>query len=261
MLDDIKSCLAEFGLSPKEIDVYLTMLEFGSASVQDIAKKAGVNRSTTYVMIEGLKRRGMASTFDKGKKTLFSAETPQRLRAFLADDLSELQARQHRLEMTLPRLLAIFHAMEDKPRVRYFEGEDALHLARQEMVEAKEPIWELNAVDEPTVQIAKTGSAKRIELSKKVSDARMIFSVKPGVRPAYFDRRGFEVREIDYQRCPFSGALVVVGRKLFIFTTKSIGMGVIVESGEIADIVRAMYEAAWSCARPWIPPEGWETHN
>ncbi len=215
MLEDIKACLAEFGLSPKEIGVYLTMLELGSASVQDISKKAGVNRSTTYVMIEGLKRRGMAATFDKGKKTFFSAETPQRLRAFLADDFSGLQARQQRMETVLPRLLAIFHATEDKPRVRYFEGEEALHLARQEMVEEKEPIWELNAVDEPTVQLAKTGSEKRIELSKKVSGARLIFSIKPGIRPAYFDRRGFEVKEIDYQRCPFSGALVVVGRKLF----------------------------------------------
>lgn len=259
MLDDIKSCLSEFDLTDKEIEVYLTMLELGSASVQDIAKKAGVNRSTTYVMIEALKRRGLAATFDKGKKTFFSAETPQRLRSFIAEDMAELQAKQMRLETALPRLLAIFNAMEDKPRVRYFEGTEALHLARVEMVEAKGAICELNAVDEPTVQIANMESEKRIELSKRVTGARLIFSIKPGMQPAYFDRRGFEVREISYQQCPFSGAMLVVGKKLFIFTTKSIGMGVIVESGEIADIIRAMYEAAWQSAKPWVPPAGWET--
>ncbi len=257
MLDDIKSCLVEFGLSPKEIDVYLTMLELGPASAQDIANKAGVNRSTTYVMIEGLQRRGMVSTFDKGKKTFFFAETPQRLHAFVEDDLAKARVKQQQLDLALPRLLAIFNAMEDKPKVRYFEGEEALTLARMEMVETGEAIWELNAVDEPTVQIANTGAAKRIELSGRVKGARLIFAIKLGVKPAYFNPRGFEVREIEYERYPFSGALVIVKNKLFIVTTKSVGMGVIVESGEIADIARAMYEAAWIRAKPWKPPSDW----
>ncbi len=257
MLDDLKSCLIEFGLAGKEVEVYLAMLELGPSSAQDIAKKAGVNRSTTYVMIEGLKRRGLLSTFDKGKKTLFAAETPHRLLTFIEEDLKHVQAKRERLDMALPRLLAIFNAVEDKPRVRYFEGEEALQLTRQEMVASREPIWELDAVDEPTVQIANTGADKRIELSKKVSGARLLFAIKPGMIPAFFDRRGFEVREISYHAHPFSGALVIVGKKLFIFTTKSTGMGVIVESGEIADIARNLFDAAWQGAKAWTPPDGW----
>ena len=63
MIDELKNGLKELGFSEKESEVYLAMLELGPAAVQDIAKKAGVNRSTTYVMIESLKRRGLISTY------------------------------------------------------------------------------------------------------------------------------------------------------------------------------------------------------
>ncbi len=257
MFEDITSCLMEFGLANKEIVVYLAMLELGPKSVQDIARKAGINRSTTYVMIESLKRRGLVSTFEQKKKTMFVAETPQRLRRMMDEEVVKTRTKRERLDQALPRLLAIFHAIEDKPIVRYVEGEEALMRARQEMVHSREPIWELSAVDEPTVEIAQMGSEARIELSKKVSRSRSLLAIKPGMTPPYFERRGFDVREISYNAYPFSGALVIVGKKVFVFTTKSSGVGVIVESGEIAAIARNLFDAAWKSGKPWTPPAGW----
>ena len=44
-------------LSEKEAAVYLAALQLGWVPVQDIAKLSKVNRATTYVMIESLKKR------------------------------------------------------------------------------------------------------------------------------------------------------------------------------------------------------------
>lgn len=50
----MKEQLEKLGFSPKEADVYLALLELGTAVVSDVAKKANINRSTTYILLDAL---------------------------------------------------------------------------------------------------------------------------------------------------------------------------------------------------------------
>jgi sugar-specific transcriptional regulator TrmB len=54
----MKEKLEKLGFSSKEADVYISLLELGSAIVSDVAKKAGINRSTAYVLLESLAKKG-----------------------------------------------------------------------------------------------------------------------------------------------------------------------------------------------------------
>ncbi len=58
--------LQNLGLTEKEARTYLASLELGPETAQNIAKKTGINRATTYVQIESLKKRGLMSEFEKG---------------------------------------------------------------------------------------------------------------------------------------------------------------------------------------------------
>ena len=256
MLDNIKRSLAECGLSQKEASVYLAMLELGTASVQDIAMKAGVNRSTTYLMIESLQRRGLISNFDKGSKPQLTAENPEKLIAGVVDELAGVEARKQRLQNSLPHLLAMFQSA-DKPVVRFFEGEEALSMIREEVAQTREPFWEVYAVDEPLIALANTRGEERIQTTRRLT-GRALMAIKPGCVPPYFDMRGIETRQIDYHSCPFSGDITITGNKLFILTAQPRGMGIIVESKEVVDIFRALYEAAWRIAKSWTPPAEWK---
>ena len=62
--------LQKIGLSEKEAKVYLAAMELGQAPVQKIAQKAKVNRATTYVILEGLQKKGVITTVDHEKKRL-----------------------------------------------------------------------------------------------------------------------------------------------------------------------------------------------
>ncbi len=256
MLEDIKAGLLDLGLSDKECDVYVAMLELGPTSVQDIAKKAGVNRSTTYVMIESLRKRGLASTFEKGRKILFSAENPERLMSIISEHMGLLNTKRDRLSATLPRLMAIFNAVEDKPKVRFFEGDEGLISIREEIANSKEPIWELYAVDEMLMDLVSIEPEMRIERTKKIS-GRALISVKPGFKVPFFDINGIEVREIDYNKLPFTGDLGICGSRVYILSHRSRGLGVIIDSADIAEVMKALYEMAWSCAISWTPPADW----
>ena len=61
-LNDI---LKKSGFSEKEIGVYSALLELGSSVVSDIAKKARVIRSTAYVVLDSLAKRGLVSATER----------------------------------------------------------------------------------------------------------------------------------------------------------------------------------------------------
>lgn len=256
MLADVKLNLQELGLSPKEIDVYVSMLELGPSSVQDIAKKAGVNRTTTYVMMEKLKGRGLTSCYEKGKKILFCAETPERLMHLILGEQSRVDAKRDRLQLSLPRLLAIFNSIEDKPRVRFFDGTDAIVQIHREIAESREALWEFFSVDESLHALTNIGGEERVKLTRRM-EGRVMMAIKPGCVPPYFDAQGVEMRWVDGNAFPFSGDIGMVGDRVYALSMKSIGVGIIIESQEIAEILRALFAIAWQSAKPWTPPTGW----
>jgi sugar-specific transcriptional regulator TrmB len=62
--------LKQIGLKEKEIKVYLIVLEKGSLSAQAIAAEAGIKRTTVYLVLERLKKIGLAGEIiDKNKKS------------------------------------------------------------------------------------------------------------------------------------------------------------------------------------------------
>ena len=62
--------LKKLNFSDKEARVYLALLELGEAPVQKIAEKAKVNRATTYVILESLKKKTAARTIKKQKRKI-----------------------------------------------------------------------------------------------------------------------------------------------------------------------------------------------
>jgi sugar-specific transcriptional regulator TrmB len=79
--------LRHLGLSENEAKVYMAMLELGPSVVVEIARKSGINRPTTYVQIESLKKKGLVSTQAKGKKQFFIAESPDKLELLIEKQL------------------------------------------------------------------------------------------------------------------------------------------------------------------------------
>ena len=117
-LDDL---LSEFGLSQKESDVYLGLIEIGPAPARIIARKAGVNRGTTYDVLKKLVDLGLASYHLKGKQH-FAAEPPEKLLEVMEDKQNKLQRLKIDVEQKLPELRVMFLSQGGRPAIRVFEG-------------------------------------------------------------------------------------------------------------------------------------------
>lgn len=118
--------LMKLGLSEKEAKVYLAALELAQDTVQNISKKSGVNRPTTYVILEKLMQMGLISKVEKDRKTLFIAEDPRELENILEKQKREIEDKKGELKAIMEELKALNNTNQEKPIVKYFEGEDGL---------------------------------------------------------------------------------------------------------------------------------------
>jgi len=120
--------LMKMGFSQEEGRVYLAALELGETSVARIANKAKIERTTAYAHIEALKRRGLISISKQGKKTVYTAENPKKLR-------NELDEKWKLLDGLLPELLSITNAIDNKPKVRFFDSKEGIYDIYRETLE------------------------------------------------------------------------------------------------------------------------------
>lgn len=123
--------LASIGLEPDEAAVYAAALELGSATVLELARKTGLNRTTLYSVVERLIEQRLLVRSVAGKRTVYLAEPPEKLKAMLNDRLSKLDG-------LLPELLSLARTSVYKPRIRYVEGIDGIKGAYRDSLAAKD---------------------------------------------------------------------------------------------------------------------------
>lgn len=126
--------LKKLGFSDGEARVYLANLELGEASASRIASKAKIERTTTYGFLESLKKRGLVSLSKRNKKTVYSAETPKKLK-------TELEEKSRFVDAILPELLSITNVIDKKPIVKFYENREGIYdIYRDSLLYADEPI-------------------------------------------------------------------------------------------------------------------------
>ncbi|MBI4708813.1 MAG: hypothetical protein HY764_01255 [Candidatus Portnoybacteria bacterium] len=93
--------------------MYLASLELGQSTVQEIAKKAGINRPTSYFIIDGLIKKGLMSSFHKGKKQYFVAADPDNLEEILEKEKVNIDEKKKVLGKILPQLQSLIEIREN----------------------------------------------------------------------------------------------------------------------------------------------------
>lgn len=119
--------LENMGFSPNEIKVYLALNDHGSSKAGDIAKIAGMDRSSCYNAIKTLQEKGLVSYVMIGKVKWFQATGPKRLLEYLKEQESDLQA-------ILPELHARHKAVKVKGQVRLFKGIKGVKAVFQDII-------------------------------------------------------------------------------------------------------------------------------
>jgi len=125
-MDDatLRAHLRRFGLSEKEVDTYLTLLEYGEATASTIADVAGVSKRYVYSVSETLEDRGFVDVSDHAVPTTIRARPPEAVIKELVRDAEAMQpaleARHTRTEPLTDHFEAVKSRVTVLKRIRSF---------------------------------------------------------------------------------------------------------------------------------------------
>lgn len=126
--------LLQFGLSEKEISVYLSLISLGPSPVRAIAKQAQVNRGTSYDILKNLIDLGLVSYYKQDKKQHFVAEPPQRIVDAIENKKRSLTTLKTEVAKHLPELESMYEKSGAKPVVKYYEGNSGTRTILQDVI-------------------------------------------------------------------------------------------------------------------------------
>jgi len=238
--------LEKLGLTEKEAKVYLAALELGADSVQNIAKKAGVNRATTYVILESLAKLGLASSYEKGKKTFFVAEAPEQLDNLLKREEQDISDRRLELKKFIPELKAIFNLSTGKPKLKYYEGYDGVKAMYQEALKIKiDEIYSFTPLDNYLEAFPEQNSVKDRVMKKW--KLRVIYTNKNGPVKDATDKKKLRIaRFVPRDKFPFESMIDIFpsyGIRIYNFIPNF--NGVVIEDKQVAKTLKAIFDISW----------------
>ena len=109
--------LQQLGLTENQAKVYISCLQLGVDTVLNIAKIAELKRPTVYLILDELENLGLVSKTKKASKSLFKAETPEKL-------VTDLKIKTETANNLLPSLKAIYNLDPEKPNIKIADGVD-----------------------------------------------------------------------------------------------------------------------------------------
>jgi sugar-specific transcriptional regulator TrmB len=111
--------LKEIGLTEHESSVYFTMVSLGPCPVLKIARASEVKRTTIYSVIDSLKEKGLVRVELKGFKSLFVAESPEKLENIL-------EQRKNKLKNHLKDFMEIYNKGGGETLIKIYEGMEGI---------------------------------------------------------------------------------------------------------------------------------------
>lgn len=246
-IEQIAAKLETLGLSDKEAKVYVANLFLGPAPVQKIAEQAGINRATTYVILDQLVELGLVSQSVESKKTSYIAEAPEALDRFFNLQKETIEKRQKSLKEILPELKQLERTTRaSAPVVRFYRGIEGFkaidsYLKRRSAPKAE--IYAITNVDEVLKifpDILKQNPDHRI---KKKLSSKLIYSYSKGELPS--NRKILRTTQKVNSPVKADITLYDTGATLLTYQGKD-SIGVVIESKEIVDALRQLFELAWA---------------
>lgn len=246
----MEKIIHNLGLSPKEESVLLALLELGSETVSRIAQKAQLNRTTCYDILENLNIKGLVGYVGDSAKKTFVIEPPETFVAYLESKSNQFAKRAKDLKNSLPELKALYSQRGRGPRIRFYEGKKGLEIVYEDTLTSREPIRAYASVRDMHKALPHYFPEYYKRRTKKGISIRAILPATPeGVERKKHDKEeARESRLVSPKEFDFSPEINIYDDKIAIMSLAE-EFGVIIESKEIAEAQKKIFELAWKGAR------------
>jgi sugar-specific transcriptional regulator TrmB len=246
---DIYEILTHSGLSENEAKVYLVLLELGKGTVTQITRKAGLNRTTGYDILDNLTTKGLASISGKEPKQEYIAESPDKVVFLLEQEISQKAEQLKRIKSIMPEIKSL-HNVAGRPKVRFYEGVQGLKDVYEDTLTSHEEIRAYATYDDMQATLPGYFPEYFFRRAKKNIPIRAIFPfTQAGLDLSRDDEaQKRQTAMVPAEKYHFSPEINIYDNKVMIASWRE-KLGIIIESAEISDAMKKTFELAWSEAR------------
>lgn len=253
MIDEL---LTSIGLSSKESRMYVTLLRHGTQPTSILAKRAGFNRGTAYVILHALLGRGLVTKVSKNKVQYFGPLSPHQLIAYLDHQEQELKDRKAKVQASMGQLLAISNPLAAQPKIQFFEGPEGARTVLESTLESSDKLLRayLSIADVSSFTGSEFFRDYTMTRIKKGFTLHAIRTQEKDRKARSFDRYATmyitsrkqkrEVRHVS-DALAFPMTIYIYGDRIGIISSKEENFAVIIESKELADMQRRLFDLLW----------------
>lgn len=134
----MKSLFASLGASEKETQAFMALLPLGAQPVSVLAKHLNLPRSSTYVIIERLKKLQLIEEFERHGIIYVKCIPVRQLEDLLNARQSTIKQTLQLLQEQLPELEKLENKLSITPTVRFYEGKHAVMKLYEEVIRENE---------------------------------------------------------------------------------------------------------------------------
>ncbi len=253
--NQLKEILTQLDLTEKEPKIYQTLLTLsGFHPASTIAKKSGINRSTTYKTLLKLSEKGLITQSMKHGIANFSTEDAElRLQSLIEKKEQKLKKTSDKLSAIIPVLKAISQDNTLVPRIRFYEGFDGIKKVYEDTILEKKTIYAfLNTpATEPKLNdwIDENYVAKRA----KNKIYAYVLAPKNPLNKKYKNEDAANHRETKFfseKILNFDTEINLYGHKTAIFSFKENEIfAAIIESAAVTNSIKALFDICWKIAK------------
>lgn len=245
----IEQLLKDSGFLDKEIAIYLTILELGRGTVAEISRKAGINRSTGYVILDSLVGKKLVKISGKEPKEEYAALSPANLVEYLEAQAKKQKTLADTAKEVLPELTSLYN-VGDRPRVFFYEGFAGLEHVYEDSLTSKGDIYSTSTYEEMHETLPKYFETYYERRAKKKIFVHTFVADTPLARKRK-SRDAIEYRDtslVPGDKFPVPTDIEIYNDKVMIASWKE-KLGVIIESKEIATTLRSVFKLALAEAK------------
>lgn len=244
----LEKFLEEIGLSDKEAKVYLALIEVDDESVLSLARRTLINRTTIYPVLQMLIRKGLVSETQKGVKTHYRAEPPERLESVLERRKIEIDEQVKRLAEVVPRLRSQMKG-GSKPVVKYYEG-------KQGVLSAMDDFFGADSTEGETIHMIYNRDLLEARFTEDERNRYKNIRLSAGLKTVsiYKSSKEFPDHPMSVRRrlsadVDIKADIAVFRNRVRIITLGENVTNLLIEHPDIADTLRAIIEDYFS----WLP--------
>lgn len=235
---EIEQILGQVGLDEREAKVYLATLALGESTVLPISDKANIGRTYCYDILDSLAEKGLITYVEKRGRRRYSATEPKMIKKLLHDKLTQL-------DDILPDLEGLYQKAPIRPKVRFFEGREGVEILHEEILKEAKEVWFVGSISDWAKRFPNYVEYVRKQIAKGIKIRDLVRPGSEALKYQKFYKKGQQEMRFLPETAKFNTDNMLWNNKFVMISYGADLYAVSVESAEIAQTMRVIYEILW----------------